>query len=81
MIQNGYKEDLYLKYDKEKKKFGYVNIKDEYIIIPQYKKAQSFEDCMALVCVKKWWKLKNRKMWHYINKNNEVVVPPRESDR
>ncbi len=76
--------NLKLKYDSIKEKFGFINENGIYVIEPQYKCATEFIECIALVSKKnKICDPNNKKMnvWFYINKRNEMIIPPRLENR
>lgn len=75
---------LKLKYDSIKERFGFIDKKGIYIIEPQYRCATEFLDCMALVSIRDKRcdpNSEKAKDWHYINKKNESVMPPRLENR
>jgi hypothetical protein len=75
---------LKLKYDSIKERFGFIDENGIYIIKPQYRCATEFIDCVALVSKKDKKCDPNSKKgndWLYINKINEIVIPPRLENR
>lgn len=78
------KIELKLKFDAKVGKFGYTDSTDTYVIDPQFYCATEFIDCMALTSKSKNCKSdvdRNKVKWFYINKINELVMPPRSENR
>lgn len=76
--------NLVLKYDSITERFGFVDLNGVFIIEPQYKSATEFIDCMALVLKREsigLLKIRKKNFWVFINKRNEVVMPPRMENR
>jgi hypothetical protein len=75
---------LKLKYDSIKERFGFIDENGIYVIEPQYRCATEFIECIALVSKEnKVCDPNNETMndWLYINKRNEIVIPPRLENR
>ena len=75
---------LKLKYDSIKERFGFVDENGIYIIEPQYRCATEFSECIALVSKRNKKCDPNSKEtndWLYINKINEIIIPPRLENR
>lgn len=76
--------DLKLEFDENLGLFGYVDSTGFSVIEHQYHCATEFIECIALTSKKKKCStdLDSKKVkWFYINKKNEVVIPPRAQNR
>ena len=76
--------ELELKFDAKVGKFGYTDSTETYVIYPQFYCATQFINCIALTSKKKNCQSEidiNKVKWFYINKTNEIVIPPRIDSR
>ena len=76
--------DLKLEFDENLRLFGYVDSTGYFVIEPQYHCATEFIEGIALTSEKKKCSkdLDSKKVkWFYINKENEVIFPPRVENR
>jgi hypothetical protein len=76
--------NLKLQLDEKVGKFGFVDSSGNFVIEPEYYCATEFIDCIALTSRKKRClnsKKSSKDIWWYINKNNNMVIPPRVEHR
>jgi hypothetical protein len=76
--------NLKLQLDKEAGKFGFVDSTGSFVIEPEYYCTTEFIDCIALTSRKKEClssEKSSKNIWFYINKNNDMVMPPNSEHR
>lgn len=83
-LESNCSSNLKLQLDKESGKFGFVDSTGSFVIEPEYYCATEFIDCLALTSRKKEClssKKSSKNIWFYINKNKDIVIPPKSVHR